>query len=285
MANILAIGIATLDIINTIDSYPPEDAEVRAISQHQSRGGNATNTLVVLNQLGHHCSWGGVLINEPDSHIIQQDLAQHHIDIRHCHRLAAGKMPTSYITLSQQTGSRSIVHHRDCPEFSFADFQKIDLNHFDWLHFEGRNVDQTRLMLEWVQSNHPNLSCSVEIEKPREDIASLFNLPTVLMFSQHYAEQHGHKTAEALLQSLASHITATCTWGKDGAWARDNNNIFHCPAFPPVRIIDTLGAGDTFNAGLIDSLVKEQPIDKALEYACRLAGIKCGQHGFNNLIL
>ena len=28
MAHILGIGIATLDIINTVDGYPPEDAEI-----------------------------------------------------------------------------------------------------------------------------------------------------------------------------------------------------------------------------------------------------------------
>ena len=47
MAKILAVGIATLDIINTVDRYPEEDSEIRALSQHQTRGGNATNTLRV----------------------------------------------------------------------------------------------------------------------------------------------------------------------------------------------------------------------------------------------
>jgi hypothetical protein len=51
MAKILGIGIAALDIINTVDGYPNEDAEVRAINQRVCRGGNATNTLVVLSQL------------------------------------------------------------------------------------------------------------------------------------------------------------------------------------------------------------------------------------------
>ncbi|MDO7667563.1 MAG: PfkB family carbohydrate kinase, partial [Pseudomonadota bacterium] len=78
MAKILAIGIATLDIINTVESYPDEDSEQRALSQHQTRGGNATNTLTVLSQLGHHCTWAGVLIDEPDSQVIQHDLSHHH---------------------------------------------------------------------------------------------------------------------------------------------------------------------------------------------------------------
>jgi len=160
MANILAIGIATLDIINTVETYPDEDAEIRALSQHQTRGGNATNTLTVLSQLGHHCAWGGVLIDEPDSQFIKEDLRRHHIDFSACQRLTSGKMPTSYITLNQQTGSRTIVHHRDCSEFSFADFAKIDLSPFDWVHFEGRNIAETHLMLHHLKTQQQCCGCS-----------------------------------------------------------------------------------------------------------------------------
>ena len=38
MATILAIGIATLDIINSVDGYPREDQEVRASERHYRRG-------------------------------------------------------------------------------------------------------------------------------------------------------------------------------------------------------------------------------------------------------
>jgi len=284
MANILAIGIATLDIINTVESYPKEDSEQRALSQYQTRGGNATNTLTVLSQLGHHCAWGGVLIDEPDSQVIQVDLNNNHIDMAACKRLLTGKMPTSYITLNQQTGSRTIVHHRDCPEFSFEDFNKIDLTPFDWIHFEGRNVAETRLMLLHLKKYHPHLPCSLEIEKPRLDIELLFALPTVLLFSQQYALTSGFADAISLLSSLKSNIMASCTWGKDGAWMiNQHRKVLHSKAFQPEQVIDTLGAGDTFNAGLIHSLVNNTELQFALTYACRLAGHKCGQLGFDHL--
>ena len=265
MANILAIGIATLDIINTV-------------------GGNATNTLTVLSQLGHHGTWGGVLIDEPDSQVIQHDLRSHNIDFTACKRLANGKMPTSYITLNQQTGSRTIVHHRDCPEFSFEDFNKIDLTQFEWVHFEGRNVAETRLMLLHIKKYHPYLPCSLEIEKPRLDIELLFDLPAVLMLSQQYALARGFVNANSLLSSLNSNVMATCTWGKDGAWAINHHReVIHSPAFSPENVIDTLGAGDTFNAGLIHNLINNKELQFSLTYACRLAGHKCGQVGFNHL--
>ncbi|HHA18993.1 MAG TPA: ketohexokinase [Methylophaga sp.] len=285
MAKILAIGIATLDIINTVESYPDEDSEVRALKQHQSRGGNATNTLTVLSQLGHDCHWAGVLIDEPDSKVIVSELAHYQIDTSACRQLATGKMPTSYITVSQQTGSRSIVHHRDCPEYSFQDFQKLNPKQFDWIHFEGRNINDTRLMLEYMATYHPDLPCSLEIEKPRLNIEALFEFPTILMFSQHYANANGFDDAISLLQSLPSNTTASCTWGQQGAWAiNDNGKILHSEASPPSHVIDTLGAGDTFNAGIVHSLLNNRSLQSALSNACQLAGHKCGQQGFAKLL-
>lgn len=283
MSSVLAVGIATLDIINIVSHYPAEDDEVRALSQRQCRGGNATNTLTVLSQLGHHCHWAGVLINEPDAQIIKWELEQYQIETSACEHLAEGKMPTSYVTMSETTGSRTIVHHRDCPEYSFESFRQIDLNQFDWVHFEGRNVEQTRLMLQHLREQCPTLPCSLEIEKNRPDIDSLIPYASLLMFSRQYALAQGYQTASQLLQSLPDNYTATCTWGEQGTWYMEHGLMSHCTAFAPAQIVDTLGAGDTFNAGLIDGLLRGNNLSQAVEAANLLAGRKCGQVGFANM--
>jgi len=285
MAKILAVGIATLDIVNIVADFPSENEEVRALSQQKSRGGNATNTLTVLSQLGHQCTWSGVLVYEADSQFIKDELREFNIDYSLCRQLTAGKIPTSYITLNQQTGSRTIVHHRDCPEFSFADFKAIDLNQFDWVHFEGRHIDDTLQMLQYLKQQQPDLLCSVEIEKPRENIECLFPLADYLFFSQYYAESKGHSCAVDLLNSLPENSIASCAWGEQGAWAIQQQKIFHSPAYPPSQLIDTLGAGDTFNAVMIDHLIQQYTLQEALKSACQLAGKKCGQQGLKDLIL
>ncbi|MDX1574346.1 MAG: PfkB family carbohydrate kinase [Methylophaga sp.] len=282
MARILTVGIATLDIINQVTAYPDEDSELRALSQQQRRGGNASNTAVVLSQLGHQVDFAGVLINEPDLALITADLDAYQVNYQYCPQLNTGKMPTSYITVSTKTGSRTIVHFRDCPELSFADFQRIDLSVYDWLHFEGRNINETQQMLTYAALQQPLLPRSVELEKPRDGIEQLLKNASVVMASQPYAEAAGYHSADAFLSDLAFN-QATCSWGADGIWGKFASQLRHHPATRLDQVIETLGAGDTLNAGLIHGLLQNWPIEQVLTFASQLAGLKCQQQGFANL--
>src|SRR5512139_1196567 len=206
LSRILAVGNATLDIINTVDGYPAEDMEVRAIAQQIRRGGNAANTLVALSQLGHHCSWAGTLANEPDGSLILADLAYYRIDTSAVHTVPHGKVPTSYVSLNKHNGSRTIVHYRNLQEYSHRDFEQIDLTHFEWIHFEGRNIDELHLMMEQTKKICPELPVSLEVEKVRPGIESLFSYATVLLFSKEFARRRGYQEALPFLTAMHQDI-------------------------------------------------------------------------------
>ncbi len=282
MARILTVGIATLDIINQVSAYPVEDTEIRALSQQQRRGGNASNTAVVLSQLGHQVDFAGVLIDEPDLAVITADLDAYQVNYQYCRQLKTGKMPTSYISVSTETGSRTIVHFRDCPELSFGDFQHIDLSVYDWLHFEGRNITETQQMLAYAAQQQPALPRSVELEKPRDGIARLLENASFVMASQPFAEAAGYHSAEAFLSDLAFN-QATCSWGADGLWGKFASQLRYQPATRLDQVTETLGAGDTLNAGLIHGMLQKWPNEKVLTFASQLASLKCQQQGFANL--
>jgi ketohexokinase len=286
MAQILAVGIATLDIVNEVDTFPKEDTEVRARAHSVRRGGNATNTLVVLTQLGHRCSWAGVLADEPDAAVVAQELRHYGIDTSHCRRLVGRKLPTSYITVSRDTGSRTIVHARDLPEYDVDSFSRIPLQQFDWLHFEGRNVDQTLLMLQRARGLALQRPISVEVEKPRQQIEQLFPFADVLLFSQAYARQR-ELPPRGLLQQVrrvAPQADLVCSLAGQGAIGINRTGVLSAvDACSPPQIVDTLGAGDTFNAGIIDALQGGAALREAMHFAVQLAGAKCGQTGLHGL--
>ena len=49
---ILCVGIACVDIVSSVAAYPKEDDDARALDQEMRRGGNSSNSLTVLSQLG-----------------------------------------------------------------------------------------------------------------------------------------------------------------------------------------------------------------------------------------
>ena len=288
MARILACGVATIDLVQVVSQYPAEDAELRAEAQYLWRGGNATNTLAVLSQCGHDCSWLGTLADDDLADVICRDLDRHRIDYSLCRRHSNSSTPTSHIILSGETASRTIVHYRELAELSAADCEDIDLSGFDWLHVEGRNIDVTKLFLQKVRQQYPRLAVSLEVEKAREDIESLIPLADYVLFSKHYARSKGHYTAESLLNVFADeqqNRVHVCAWGDEGAWCRNPaGEILHSPALQLEKLVDSRAAGDVFNAGWIHAMSTGKDLQTCLQQACELAGRKCAQPGVDGLL-
>jgi ketohexokinase len=243
--------------------------------------------LVVLSQLGHTCSWAGTLADDSVAEQIAADLQSNGIDLHWARRHAGARSPVSHILHSRATASRTIIHYRDLPEFEAEDFAAIDLAPFDWIHFEGRHVMACEQMLRQVRQQRPGLSISLEVEKPRPRIGRLFPLADVLVFSQAYARAEGFSNAPDLFAAARAAGAAGllfAAWGEVGGWLDEGKaGQCHLPAQPPAQLIDTLGAGDVFNAGLIDALVNGKAPRDALAWANQLAGRKCGRQGLDGL--
>ena len=280
MSNILAVGVATLDIISLVKTYPEEDSEIRALTQRRARGGNAANTLVILSQLGHAAHWAGVLPQSSDADWVAADLQRYGVCLDAVSHVKQGSLPVSHILLSQATGSRSIVHYRNLPEYSLDQFKSLNLAAFDWVHFEGRNVPDLGKMLEMVKRK--GMACSLEVEKPREGMEKLFHWPDVLLFSRNYVQHKGFDSAESFLQQAKfKNQKIFVSWGEQGAWAKaGQQQMLHC-RHKVSKVVDSVGAGDVFNAGVIHGLCSGQALAEVLNTASHLAAQHCARQGFD----
>ena len=288
MARILCVGSAVLDFVFSVPHHPAEDEELRASSLRITAGGNAANTARVLRGIGHEVSLAAVLADHPAGAPLEEGLRQAGVDLAPC-RHVAGMPPLSAILLSQQGGHRTIVHHRDTPEYGLDDFARLDLSHWRWAHFEARPGPETERMVRHAHHCRPDQPISIEVEKVRPGIEVCFPMARLLLFSRGYVQACGFPRPEAFLREMQGrvpHTLMSVAWGDEGAWAIEaDGTLYHEPAVPPPTIVDTIGAGDTFNAGMIGALAAGRPLQESLEAACRLAGRKVGQIGFDGLSL
>uniref|UniRef100_A0A8I6AMT1 Ketohexokinase n=1 Tax=Rattus norvegicus TaxID=10116 RepID=A0A8I6AMT1_RAT len=181
------------------------------------------------------------------------------------------------------------------PDVSAKDFEKVDLTRFKWIHIEGRNASEQVKMLQRIEQYNATqplqqkVRVSVEIEKPREELFQLFGYGEVVFVSKDVAKHLGFRSAGEALKGLYSRVkkgaTLICAWAEEGADALGpDGQLLHSDAFPPPRVVDTLGAGDTFNASVIFSLSKGNSMQEALRFGCQVAGKKCGLQGFDGIV-
>lgn len=304
--HILIVGLVCLDIINTVDRFPKEDEDMRALSQRWQKGGNAANTAIVLSQtLGSvyttstssACELLCSLNQSFEAQYVKEELRKRGVLIENCPVKENCGFPTSCAFVNCESGTRTIVHSRNSlPELSFEDFDKLELSSYDWIHFEGRrNVDEIIEMIRKIKafksSTNVEVVVSVELEKKREDLKKLLCLTDVLFIGKDFARFCGFSSAEEAVKEFYSQVNVVkpevkvvCAWGEVGAFGMDSSGeIVSSCSYPPVKVVDTLGAGDTFNAGVIFSLRQGRTLKEALEFGCKIAGKKCGIHGFDGL--
>ncbi|KAM5142565.1 ketohexokinase isoform 2-T2 [Callospermophilus lateralis] len=307
---ILCVGLVVLDIINVVDKYPEEDTDSRCLSQRWQRGGNASNSCTVLSLLGAPCAFMGSLASGPVADFVLDDLRRYSVDLRYTVFQTLGSIPISTVIINETSGSRTILHaYRNLPDVSAKDFEKVDLTRFKWIHIEGRNVSEQVKMLQRIEQHNARqppeqkIRVSVEIEKPREELFQLFGYGELVFVSKDVAKHLGFQSAVEALRGLYGRVrkgsgvgqppaewksyraTLVCAWAEEGADALGpDGQLLHSDAFPPPRVVDTLGAGDTFNASVIFSLAQGKSMQEALRFGCQVAGKKCGLQGFDGIV-
>ncbi|KAI1175505.1 Ribokinase-like protein [Nemania sp. FL0916] len=311
--DLICVGACYLDTILSVPYYPDEDSKLRASSLQVRRGGNCPNTLEVLQQLlreekgdQERARVRPYLVtclpsrNAPaTAKIIESFGVDTPVDFSRCIFRDQNEEPaSSYIIRSSATGSRTLVNYNDLAEMTFDEFVAATKNvdgDDAWYHFEGRIPATTLQCIQWLRRSKPEAKVSVEIEKPgREGLEELVAEADVVFYSRSWAESKLYTSAEDCLQGQSAKARRGahlfCTWGSQGAASSSPDGAtVSWPAMQPgqtIRILDTVGAGDTFVAGILFGFLRhEHDWDSRtkLSFAVRLATCKVQQEGFNGL--
>ncbi|HEY0057197.1 MAG TPA: carbohydrate kinase [Pedobacter sp.] len=82
------------------------------------------------------------------------------------------------------------------------------------------------------------------------------------------------------LSEITGIQTICLTLGDKGAIISYEGNIYKHPCFP-VKVADTVGAGDAFLAAFLSGYLEKKPMDKVLELACATGAFVASRSGAN----
>jgi len=275
LRNIAVIGEIYVDHIFTdFDHVPLPGEEVFAAQYRREAGGGTVNTACALARLGHRCSIFGVFGRDEEAWL-RSRLGSFGVHSEHA---ASSELPSALTVSMSTTSDRSflsfaganqnLAKYVDLPETILA------LSEAEHIHFAmPLEKELAAKLLPILRS----AGCTLSIDPGwRKDWlmsrASLDILRMVDLFLPNESEAQlltGRSEPEDVLRAFATMRLehTVIKLGAHGAITLQDNYLY--TATPPdIKVVDTTGAGDAFDAGFIDAWLTGASIEEQLRRAC-----------------
>lgn len=274
---VLSTGRLYCDLVMAGLSAPPAAGqEVYAEHLVIAAGGGAYITAAYLAALGRGAALASVIPAEPFAGPIAAELAQSGVDLSPCGFAAAGAEPQ--ITVAMITGGdRAFVTRRSGPAMPDGLAALIAARGFDHLHIGelASLVEQPDVVaLAKAAGMTVSVDCAWDAEVlARDDLRPLLRDVDVFLPNASEAEALAR---HAPLQDYAPLVVVK--QGGQGASALQGTARLHRPAVA-LEVVDTVGAGDAFNAGFLDRWLDGAALAACLDAGAHTAAIALARQG------
>lgn len=281
--DVLLFGDYFCDVIITgLSEVPRLGADLFGQSMEITPGGGAYITAVWLQHLGVNARWAARLGNDIFSRFIREEAQREGLDTSlfqdYSHPLRSLSLSFSF------QHDRGFISYMDPFPESVAYQSLVEAQQPRWVVNSPFNGGlETRFLVERIHQLGGKVFSDCQyvtttLEEP--GLADLLRLTDVFAPNQSEACQlTGEADPVKALGILAEYcplVVIKC--GADGAYARAGERMWHAPALP-MQVLDTTGAGDSFNAGFLTGLINGEPVETCLRYGNICGGYSTTQRG------
>lgn len=238
-----------------------------------SIGGNCLNVAVHMNRIGQPTRYVGSVGDDTAGRWLRRSLVDEGID-------------TSTVTVAegQRTGY-ALIHHRG-GEREFGEFDRgasrLQITEAQWKVLSSASLIHTTYSSA-LEDQLPRLSgiapLSFDFDTHVDDDYANALVPFVshAFFSGAggdvaFLERYAQRLLKSGVQSV------TITRGAEGAWHWRAGQQWSQPA-QPVKVVDTLGAGDAYIARILVGIIRAEPPEQSMTAAADLAADVCRTFG------
>jgi sugar/nucleoside kinase (ribokinase family) len=287
--DVIVIGELNVDIIlNEIESFPVIGKEIIANTMSVTLGSSSAIFASNLSSLGAHVSFIGKVGEDNFAQVVLANLKRKNVDTSHIIKSTSLSTGATIVLNYDQDranvtypGAMNDLHLKD---IDFGLFSMARHMHFSSCFIQpGIRNDLTTL---FRRAKELGLTTSLDTQwDPEEkwDLPLEKLLPYVDVFlpnKQEFKFLTQSNTIEEGIQKLQhfAHYIVIKN-GSDGAIAWDGKDLIPQPAFKNDRVVDCIGAGDSFNAGFIKDFINKKPFKKCLETGALAGAINTTRAG------
>jgi len=278
--DVIAIGGVAWDYIGIVNNYPGAGEKAEISFLDQQGGGQAGTAIVTAARLGGTCAITGTAGDDETGEKIKQSLVAEGVDVS---RLFIDKGATSHIAFCfTHNGERTIFYNRGNKRLLSE--KDIDGDFIKNCSCLLTDVHHSRASLEAVRiARKENIPVVTDIERYAPENDEIFSLATHNILPVKYLLSFtGEKTLQKAVKLWQKKFTSSVlvvTLGEEGSLAYNGEKIIRQTAFRVSPVVDTTGAGDVFHGAFARGITLGYSLEKNLEFASLVAGLKCRSLG------
>lgn len=272
--DVLCIGHASYDLIFSISHHPAADEKLSADQLIGCGGGPAANAAITVAKLGLTSAFAGYLGLDVygESHFAELKATQ--VDTR---LIVRDRSPTPLSTiLVKPDGKRALINYKGNTQAVKSD--RVDFSPVECkvCLFDGHEPE---LALAFLQEKTDNAIPSIlDAGSLHEGTRTLMHQVNYLVASEKFAQQYAGDAKTALTQLAEQSPVVVITLGERGLiWQRglERGSL----NAPPIKAIDTTGAGDAFHGAFAAAIANHLPWQEVLHYASAAGACCCQKMG------
>ncbi len=272
---IACVGHCAIDHVFHIDQFPDHATKTPARSFDSVGGGMAANAALACARLGARVRFVGATGDDDAGRLVRRQLGAEGIDLTQLQCLPEAHTSASAIIVDGR-GERHIFNHLGNALALAAVPGDAVWDGCDAVLVDPRWPAGARAALEWARGNDCLSVLDADVA-PQQDLDALVACAQWVVFSEPGLAlwAPGLAREPALRRALAHGAhQAAVTLGDKGVQYLVDGNLAVVPA-PPIKAVDTTGAGDVFHGAFTLALARGSAVHNAMVFAAAAAALKC----------
>ena len=277
--DIIVAGNANIDTIIQVPSLPLEDEKIQIQSVTESLVGSAANYAVSIARLGGSVGFLGNIGKDANGEQLLSAFKMEGVDISY---VREQDQRTGFaLVITANNGRHFVLRYSGANEhLDPINFPKAYLEQAKLLHISGPSP----LILNAITKTIEEVGIPLSMD-PGQTLLHLglrslapFLQQAHLLFMNQVEFQM--LTGESPSLSRVGHLAEdlglllSIQRGENGVYVSDGTVSHEIPAFT-IRVVDSIGAGDTYASAFTMALFREYNLQEAAIYGCAAAAIKC----------
>jgi sulfofructose kinase len=283
--DVLVIGRSCLDFIAVVNRFPEENCKAPLEFRLTEGGGQGGTASCCISRLGGKVAYFGKLGDDDEGRFCLQRLKDFGVNTGFIEIIRGGKTPVAYLFVTAASGNRTIIYERNSLPRITIDEQIKSLAAQTEIVLLDPEV--TYLGQQLKTAAESRIKIVYDCERWRQGIEDIMVSADYFIPSAEFLDSDrlnlGRLSFRQKIKKLDAMVRGqlVVTRGERGAYYPVDAKLYQVVP-PPVKAVDTIGAGDNFHAAFALALKKKMDLHMAVKLSVAVASLSCREYGGRN---